>query len=425
VFRVWLGRVAALAAVLAALPFAPAHASAAQPGANPCGPGPATAQFGANTNRIGLIDLHFRNAEGAPVTYFECNGGRAQRLGTSSKAAGPITSLWSATSWRCGRRTRRFAAVATGADGSVARGRSSVRTLSCARRFAVGVRHRLARGQLARVRVLDRWRIGAITTRLCVTSPQGRRACRDIRFPKAASVATRRFRLTARGRWRVELRVRQYRVADSIAVGVQGSAPQAPPPTVLATGDSTMQGIDTFLTDDLGDTATVVSDVRPGFAISKANGWAPIAAAQAASLRPRTTVVSIGAAEGFPMRVADGSRHACCDAAWVGEYSRRVRATIRAYLRHGRVFWLTLPAPREAKAVPIFAAVNAAILRAAEGLVGVRVLRMDLLFTPAGYRDVIRYRGRQVRVREPDGVHLNVSGAAIAGRAVTKALRER
>jgi hypothetical protein len=73
--------------------------------------------------------------------------------------------------------------------------------------------------------------------------------------------------------------------------------------------------------------------------------------------------------------------------------------------------------------VPIFAAANAGILRAAEGLPDVHVVRLDLVFTPNGYRDVIRYRGRTVRVREPDGIHLNVAGAEIAAREVVAALR--
>jgi lysophospholipase L1-like esterase len=53
----------------------------------------------------------------------------------------------------------------------------------------------------------------------------------------------------------------------------------------------------------------------------------------------------------------------------------------------------------------------------------VTVLRVDLLFSPDGYRDVMRYRGVKVRVREPDGVHLNVAGTAIAATAIAAALR--
>ncbi len=116
----------------------------------------------------------------------------------------------------------------------------------------------------------------------------------------------------------------------------------------------------------------------------------------------------------------DGVEHACCDEPWVAEYARRVRRTMVTY---GRVFWLTVVAQKGPGRAPIVAAVNAAILRAAEGLPDVHVVRLDLLFSPNGYRETIRYRGRTVRVREPDGIHLNIAGAEIAAREVVKALR--
>jgi hypothetical protein len=189
-----------------------------------------------------------------------------------------------------------------------------------------------------------------------------------------------------------------------------------------------MQGVESFLADELGDDATVVSDVRPGLAISKGNPLLAMARRQVARVKPRTTVVSVGAVEGFAMRGADGVSHDCCDEAWVTEYARRVRELMRIYRGDrrgpGRVFWLTIPGPGDPARVPIVAAVNSAIVRAAEDLKHVRVLRMDLLFTPQGYRETMRYRGRDVRVREGDGIHLNVAGTAIAARAVAQALRD-
>ena len=88
-----------------------------------------------------------------------------------------------------------------------------------------------------------------------------------------------------------------------------------------------------------------------------------------------------------------------------------------------RVLWLTVFAPRDPRRTPMADAVNVAILRAAAAVPAAQVVRMDLLFTPNGYRESIRYGGRDVYVREPDGVHLNVAGAEIAARAVVKALQ--
>jgi hypothetical protein len=125
------------------------------------------------------------------------------------------------------------------------------------------------------------------------------------------------------------------------------------------------------------------------------------------------------------MVTADGTKHACCDAAWVAEYARRVRRIMGIYARGGRdrVLYLTIPAPRVPARVPITTAVNAAIVQAAVGLPGVRVLRMDQLFSPHGYQPSISYDGREVDVRAPDGVHLNVAGTAIEAQQVVRALR--
>lgn len=49
---------------------------------------------------------------------------------------------------------------------------------------------------------------------------------------------------------------------------------------------------------------------------------------------------------------------------------------------------------------------------------------MDLLFSPDGFQEVIRYRGRSIPVRTPDGIHLNVPGTAIAATVIADALRE-
>ena len=99
---------------------------------------------------------------------------------------------------------------------------------------------------------------------------------------------------------------------------------------------------------------------------------------------------------------------------------------MQTFLREGRgrVVWLTPPEPRWEPRAEITHAVNIAVERAAVGLKGVKVVRIDRLFSPNGYQDVIAYRGRQVRVRESDGVHLNVAGTALAAKVVVQAIRE-
>jgi hypothetical protein len=146
---------------------------------------------------------------------------------------------------------------------------------------------------------------------------------------------------------------------------------------------------------------------------------------QVKRLHPAATVIAIGAVDGFPMPVPDGTTQQCCGAGWIAEYSRRVRSIMLTYRRkgRGRVIWLTLPIPRGSR--EIADAVNLAVVRAATGLSRVSVLRLDEFFTPDGFREVMPYRGRSVRVRAADGVHLNVPGTAIAAKLVAAELRKR
>ena len=386
---------------------------------------PAVSQYLAAdaTGELGVIDLVFFDAGGSRVVYSECVGRRPERLGTARSASGTITAL--PTPWSCVRLVRHFIATTTLPDGRRAAGSYSVRTPSCSRRFELSVPRRMKPGSSTRIRIVDRWGIGGIHPRLCITPPGAARSCRTLAFARAVAVLSRRFRAAQRGRWRVELRVRGHSVRATVAVGGEAAAMPALP-KLLATGDSTMQGIDNFLADDLAASHDVRSGVRPGTGISKLNPWARIAARDVRRLHPSVTVVSIGANDAWPMTTAVGLERVCCGQPWVAEYALRARSMMRTYLRRGRgrVIWLTLPVPRDPRRVPIFAAVNRAAVLAADGLAGVTVLRMDALFSPSGrYQSTISYRGRDVDVREPDGVHLNVSGTAIAARAVVKALR--
>ncbi len=99
---------------------------------------------------------------------------------------------------------------------------------------------------------------------------------------------------------------------------------------------------------------------------------------------------------------------------------------MQTYLRRGRgrVFWLTPPLPRDPVRLQITIPITLAIERAATGLAGVKVVRVDQLFAPDGvYTEVIRHRGRDVRVRDADGVHLNISGTAIMAQLLAPEIR--
>jgi lysophospholipase L1-like esterase len=387
---------------------------------------PRTAFLAADSTRIGIVRELFAGAGGAPVQFFERIGDRLAALGSARSAPGEDAVLEDATTWSCSRRTRRFMAFASLPGGFLATGVHTIRTPSCANRFRIVATRRGAAGRAVVVRVVDRWGTGAITPRLCVAAPRRRMACRRLPFPHAVTIASRGFRASGPGLWRIDLRIRGMHVRGAIRVGAGGSAPRAVP-ALLATGDSMMLGLDSFLGDELAGTQDVRSDVRPGTGISRiASDWMKIAVAQASAQRPRTTVIMLGAADGFPMTTPGGASVVCCGRAWTAEYARRAGAMMRSYLRHGRgrVYWLTVPIPRQVERLPIILAVNAAIRHAAAGVAGVSVVGLDVLFTPHGYRDVVRYRGRDVRVRDVDGLHLSLQGQAIAAKAVARFIRQ-
>lgn len=410
--------------VLAVTAAVVAAGARGQAGADVCGAVGANVPdgFRAGSDHTGVIDLKWYGAHGAPVTFYECVGTRPRLLGTAADATDATTTLAAAVAWSCDRQVRRFAGLSIAPDGRVLRAIASVRTPSCAHRFTVAVPAQAARGRLVPVRIVDGWRVGGITPHLCVTAPDGHRTCRTVPFAPSVATVSRRFRATSRGRWRVDLTLRGFGAQGVVGVGVRVPAPPEKP-VLLATGDSLMQGVDASLSDALTE-FTVATTARPGAEIGTTD-WPGLARRQAARYRPSVTVVTIGGVEGYPFRTPGGASVPCCGEPWQAAYAGRVRAVMDAFRRGGRarVFYLTVPLPRQAARVPITRAVNDAILRAARGAAGVTVLQMDRLFTPDGYRETLRDGGRDVDVREFDGVHLNASGTSIAARETTKAVR--
>lgn len=198
---------------------------------------------------------------------------------------------------------------------------------------------------------------------------------------------------------------------------------------VLATGDSMIQIVDSFLAQKLRPQHfRVRNDDHVGTGISKPFllDWVTHARKLARSYRPTATVVFLGANEGFPLTYA-GRRVNCCSRAWRMAYSARAQAVMHSFARggEGRVYWLTLPAARPSHWNRIYGAVNVALTSAArrEGD-PVRLLDMGRVFTPSGrFQQTIRRGGHRVSVRNPDGIHLNVAGARIAADIVVRRMR--
>ena len=216
---------------------------------------------------------------------------------------------------------------------------------------------------------------------------------------------------------------------DPAALG-EKPKPLAKLGTLLVTGDSLAQPLDVELARRLASKGVkTVRDAHLGTGISKTDivDWGQLSSLQVRKDKPDAVVMFMGANEGFPIPGAGGKLVQCCGADWAALYATRARRMMDTYRRKGaaRVYWLTLPLPRDGARQKIARSVNAAILVAAEPFrAQVRVLDMTALFTPRGrYRAAMAIAGRNTIVRRPDGIHLNDAGARLAADNVIARLR--
>jgi lysophospholipase L1-like esterase len=264
---------------------------------------------------------------------------------------------------------------------------------------------------------------GRYAAKLCVAPPAIGWSCRKLVFRDGVRRLTPDFGLAAPGRWLFEVRNHRQRAREATRVAPRGGKLK-----VLVTGDSMAQLFDHYVADGLGGSAAVRSEAHISTGLSKPSmlDWVANARGQAGRMRPDVTIVFIGANDGFPMPTPSGATAPCCDSAWVKEYARRAAQMMRSYRRGsaGRVYWLTLPAPRGGSFRTVFGPVNAAIRQAARDTRSVRVIPIDRIFTPGFvFRDTLLWGGRTVSVRQGDGVHLNNTGASIAARKTIARMR--
>jgi hypothetical protein len=220
---------------------------------------------------------------------------------------------------------------------------------------------------------------------------------------------------------------------DSFDPAQLGAKPKPPRPlrTLLVTGDSMAMPLDVETARRMADSdpdVDVQRDPHVGTGISKSGlvDWGKLSTQHVEERKPDAVVVFIGANEGFPLPGAGGKNVDCCGPDWAAAYANRVRRMMDTYRQRGgaRVYWLTLPIPRDDDFAEVARAVNAAIEVAAQPFrAQVRVLDMTELFTPGGeYRDAMTVDGRKRIVRDSDGIHLNGTGAGLAAEQVIDAV---
>jgi lysophospholipase L1-like esterase len=205
--------------------------------------------------------------------------------------------------------------------------------------------------------------------------------------------------------------------------------PRRPLHTLLVTGDSMSMPLDQDLAQMLEPQGVkVIQDPHIGTGISNTVliDWGKLSAFQVRQDHPDAVVVFIGANDGYSMPGPDGGQVNCCGPEWATIYANRVRQMMNTYRQDGiaRVYWLTLPIPREAARKQAAIVVNAAIEVAAEPwLDQVRVLDMVPVFTPRDvYRDSMTVNGQPTIVRQSDGIHLNDAGSSLAAKIALAAI---
>jgi hypothetical protein len=214
---------------------------------------------------------------------------------------------------------------------------------------------------------------------------------------------------------------------DPASIGAPGPRPRVLR-NLLVTGDSMSVPLNQELYLALHEHGVhVYSDPQYGGGISKdfVFDWPHEAVKAAREFRPDATVVFIGANEGFPLRGAGGRKVTCCGAQWAAAYANRARSMTATYRRGGagRVYWIAVPALRDARRTAIGRVINEAVAVALEPWRRqVRQLDAGAIFTPNGYRDSMPVDGVDTVVREPDGIHLNEAGAQVLAKAIAAQL---
>ena len=382
--------------------------------------------LGVNVAR-GHIDVAMISPKGSTVTFFEEVAGVRQEVGTAASvppAAGGDDGLAAipALPWKCDRTVRRFVGVARTPDGRTIEAANEARTPDCRDRISLHAPTRVAPGSKIPITLKDRWQIGDIKTRLCLSRSGGGRSCSRVAFkPGEKTVSVTRNAGSKVALLDLDLIVSRFHRHQKVGVGRK--APAAPRPVALVTGDSMMQGIDAILGEKLKKRYRVIGQTRPGTGVSKSldTPWTTVARQQATKHRPVVTIVLLGGNDGFTMKTAGGQDVECCGEPWRLEYTERLKTMAAAYGRDGlgTVVWSLLPPPKRADLAEQMGAVNDAIRRMAAASSTVQLVPLDKLFGPE-YREEIDGK----KVRDPDGLHFSLAGQRLAAQAIIDALRK-
>jgi lysophospholipase L1-like esterase len=160
-------------------------------------------------------------------------------------------------------------------------------------------------------------------------------------------------------------------------------------------------------------------DVKYGTGLVRLDAFDWLAHARDLASTPADlTVVMIGGNDAQDIS-GSGRRLVVASAKWQAEYARRARQVMTTLTADGRrVIWVGMPLPRSAKLQRAFESLNSAVRTAATGNPLVTYVDVWADYAPDGkYVDYMDDgSGRQVKVRNRDGVHLAKAGATMLAR---------
>jgi lysophospholipase L1-like esterase len=370
-------------------------------------------QIRTSLAHLGYVAASVIGPAGSQVQLGERRGGSTRPIATIQLGSGRA-DVPQAIRWSCTLRTRELVA-STLPPSPPQQTVASVKTPSCAHRLAVAIPRRARVARELAIRLRDRWGIGALPVRICLSAPGARPDCHRWWVHRDTPRRTISFPVPRPGGWAVTVRGPGAKPRSALT-WVQHPGGRI---RLLAVGDSEMQILDDFLGQNLGPRGVdVTSDARISTGLTKPFffDWQGHARQQAAALRPDATVMFIGANDGFS---AGGVP--CCSPAWSAGYANLVAQMMHMYLRGdaGRVYWFVLPDPRPGSFSSLFGGVDAGIRQAARRFAGrVSLLDAPSFFTPGGYRDFMTYQGQGFVIHESDGVHLSTSADRVAAELV-------
>ena len=354
----------------------------------------------------GRIGLTIEGPAGSSVRVAETTRGGRVVADLTLPPSG-VARLPAAARWVCAPRSRAFSAEGQSPQGLPLSAQARIRTPSCENRFRLRAQPRRPRATKAfKVRVKDTFALGERLRKVCAKGPGRLRACARVKG------RTARLRLPRPGRWRLDApRARPQRVKVRRAPG---------PVKLLATGDSMIQIIDSYLDQRLDSPVRSDAHISSGLSKPFFFNW-PRHAKRQVRANPDVIVMFIGANDGFSFGDVP-----CCGKEWRRRYANVASQMMRTYAQGGTasVYWCLLPAPRSASFRRVYVAVNAALRRAARRNPLTTIVDLPRTFTPGyRFRQTIRWRGRTVSVRQDDGVHLNTAGASIAASLIISRMR--